>query len=1781
MAKKKKKTALAAALEKAAKASKTTATKAAVTTATKKATSAARSAAVNTAAKQAEEAARKAAEQAKKKAAAQKTQENLLKNTKAVLEKQKTQPTPKKRGAVVLSDRTKARKEAANKLGESLKKTTTVSAAKKAVEKSQKKSALGTEIKRKAEIVKVDKDEAKKTKGHAKVKTYTYEDMTSEDYNRLTTATQQGRLNEMLKSDKKLAKKVADLNVKDYAKSPVAMGVLDQMTQGLSVSQNPVYDYSDTQKEIIESQKKTGKYTAGRVAGAVGEFALGGTGTLGSSLAKTGGRAVLKEAAEQGGKALAKRTAKNVAKETAADTLVSAPLNTLDALKASYKDGEFDKKEFAKELALNVGGDILIGGVVSGITHGLSATQVSNFNRINKALNDGKTVSESEMKFYNKHLKNFTEQIETKAKQENEQQAIKTSEPENYTTSSIERETVNSQYLKTFEEYTNSTNKTLANYVNSVLEGGNTPKAVSFGRVTDGETTKIKSLTNINTTDFKRIIGSNDIKHIAERHGVNGTADKTMADINDIARIGYIMDNADSITRTVDQNGKPVFTNAYLNGKGKPSPQITYMKRVDGHVYVVTTVVDTNKKWLRVSSAYMTDVEKIKNSQTGIAQGHNPYVQNASASISAKNISENSQNVNAKAEWEIKAKEAYNNPGKVYKNAKEKIFDENPSPKESVEKAKQRISQDEVPQAKQTAVKFTNEVDDDVAEIIEPWVRDGYFNKKVLQTQEQAREQAKKELADGRLYQNFMDSKVEADEHLFMARAEALLSDLMKKAPESDDAAMQLLEVMDKATEASSHAGRLLNATKLLLRNTPEGRKRMFIKEVERLNNKFSDRLKGKPIELTEEQLKRIGKATDENIEEVAEQINLEIWEQIPATWFEKWNELRHTSMLFNAKTHARNLLGNSVFYTGRLISDGIEIAAYKIPAVKKRLESMGGKTQMVHVSRKEITDNKKVLDEIFDANYKKSNSKNRYIESTRPDGVPVVKNKFLNKIIQTNYGLLEKEDLLAFKPEYRKNFIRWCKANDVDLSDISKMSKEQMQKADAFAIKQAELATFRDDLAFAQKIVGLKNKTATKKGKTVIGTAGYRAANVALESNLPFVKTPVNILRRSMDYSPIGMLRSSVELITAKTADDFMQGVHHMATGLTGTGILGLGMWLANRDFITVKAGEESGDAYYDRDMGYQDYSLLINIGDKQTSWTIDWLSPMQVSLFMGATAWNNISNGKLTLKDAFDGLTAIAGSMLDMSFMSSAKDTIEMFTEKVYRNGTGDDADWSGAIMQTLFGSVPQGYLNSFVPQVVSQTATAFDKKQRDTRSTLEDPVAASWDSFAKKLANRIPVLRNKVLNPKLDRFGNDIETGNNIVTRMLQAYINPSTVKTINTTKLDKEIIKIYNSLEDGSDDKKSFYYNFTGNPNYDLGNGKRMTYDEAYKYGKAKRIEQTQMIQAMVKSKSYDNMTMKMKADEVNDAHWISQTHADRKTYGNKFALKRIIKDGGTVDSRAAKLSKSMGISAKDYMDFYLTKEKLIARSHDSDYNTKALAVALSGLDTMASLYDINIDKVKTAKEYLEKGGSAKEYSNASCNIISAIEKAEATVSTANKALAAAEYKINERTYTALGIDDQKANMGAGLKKFGYDFDKLLAMKTQVKYGGFDTNQNGSISKAELVAYIDSLGIDNNEEKACLFEYLKGSSAKNPYGSVPNYLNFKNVTTSSSGSGYSSKKAKESTETTSKKKLPSWENYVKDYITNVETTSGVNFKDWDSPLDKTYQNKIDSILNKMEV
>ena len=1106
----------------------------------------------------------------------------------------------------------------------------------------------------------------------------------------------------------------------------------------------------------------------------------------------------------------------------------------------------------------------------------------------------------------------------------------------------------------------------------------------------------------------------------------------------------------------------------------------------------------------------------------------------------------------------------------------------------------ERLNAKDYPNAKSTAVNLQNQVNDETAETIRPWIEQGLMDKKKLESQVDAMAKAKAELDDGSLYKNFMDGDPETNEHLFMARAAVLMDDMSSKVGTSEYDEM-LLKVFSKATEGASMAGRLLNATKMLYRSTPEGKVKLFEKEVDNLNKAFGHRIKDGELKLSDEQKNMIKNATsEEEIDEIAEKITKEMWDKIPATKFEKFNEIRHCSMLFNPKTHIRNFTGNLVFKAGRTMAEGMELAIYKMPGVQKKLKKLaseggGLKTSVadIRVTHKEIKAHKDILNEIFDNNYGQSGSKNQYIESTRPDGTTAVNNKAIGSIIQANYKALEKEDMLIFKPEYRKHFVRWCKMHDVPLDKMADMPPSRMIEANKYAMRQAEYATFRDNSVFASKIVGLKQKTATKTGKTATGTALYRTGNMMLESTLPFVKTPVNILRRSVDFSPAGMAKGISKLRRATTVDEFMTGVKNFTSGLTGTGVLATGMLLAKNDLITVKTGEVSGDEYYDRDIGYQDYSLIVHLDGKKYSVTVDWVAPMQTSLFMGATMFELIddySAGEFSLADMFDCLYAVSGPMLDMSFMSSTKDTIKMFMDKMYNDSMGDGMNFGEAIAQTLFGSIPQGYLNSFIPQIFSQTAQATDKYQRDTRSTKEDPIAKSWESFGRKIANRIPGLRNYILNPKSDRFGNDKVTGNNIVLRFINSYLNPANVKEINLTRTDKEIIDIYNHLEDG-DVKKHFYYNFTGNPSYDLGNGKRMTYDQAYKYGKAKRINQTELIESMLNAKSYKNMTYKMKGYEISNAHWISQTIADWKTYGAKFAVKRVIDFSDSEKNAYTKFS-SIGGNNKEFIEAYIEKEKLISRAHDSSYQTKALVLATLGDDRLAKAYGVYGDKMKPAKEYLKKGGTITEYSNAMCNIISTIQKKAGTsTSLPSKALAAAEYKINMRTYNAMGIDSQLANMGVGLKKFGYDFQKLDAMEMAALVG-FDADGNNSLKKAEIIAYIESLGLETNAEKACVFRYF--SEAKNPYGSIPNYLNMKDVSTSSSGShrrhSSSSKKSSSSSKsksTSSKTELSDFEKYTQRLLKDIQSGKFVDNPSYSKLTNKysdSYRKAIAKLLAK---
>lgn len=1023
----------------------------------------------------------------------------------------------------------------------------------------------------------------------------------------------------------------------------------------------------------------------------------------------------------------------------------------------------------------------------------------------------------------------------------------------------------------------------------------------------------------------------------------------------------------------------------------------------------------------------------------------------------------------------------------------------------------------------------------------------GKLGKYKMQAKEDALANAHAELADvgyEDMLKEYYKAGFDEDPNVMQARANVLLNEIdrLNDAGEIPDnvALAEKLNIMSKDSSSTGFASKVLLAKKEWLTSTPQGRLITVQREIEQLEKRYKDRIKGGKLKIDDAKLEELANATGSRKDELLDEINKELWEQIPASLMERLNEYRHCFMLFNVKTHGRNIAGNSFFRLARAVSDWGEQKILNSGVARRKIGKLQGKdaSEVIidkqKVTGKEIKDNIGILENEFHAIYDKSGSRNKYIEMGRPDGVPTVKFKPMQKLIDLNYAALEKEDLKgALKPAFNKAYIGYCKARcpkDTALYDFMKnMTPAQKEKARHYAMTEGEYATFRDSCAFSDWLIGKKQTFAGKEAKTKWGTFGYRALDAVLEGAIPFVKTPVNIFRRSVDFSPASVVFSLGKLANAKSADEFMYGVHQLCTGLTGTGMAGLGVFLASQGLITVKAGEESGDAYMDRDMGYQDYSLKLRLGDKETSWTLDWMSPMGMSLFGGAAFQKCLAQDGWDNQSVLNMFYACTSPMTDMSFMSSPKDTMERFLENATRGSGDKETDFGGALAQLIVGDMPKNYVSGFFPQLMAQAAGATDEYQRDTRSTAENIYIKGWESSAKQLANKVPVLREYLLNPKINRRGEDVKTGDNIAIRICNSFFNPSNVKEINENETDRELIKIRNHMDKGTDDYRYFYYNLTGSPNYNLANGKRMTYDEAYTYGKSSRIKQNKMIETMIHADSYKNMTWKMRADEVDDTHWVGNAVADLKTYGANYAVKALCKDNEKekeVLNTYRQLNGRGEQTNKNFMRYYIDKETLLTRSHatgDDTYRIKGVVALRSGDKNLLSALDIHKSKVTDLKNYIKavksEGGTKaqisdkifKELSDGCCNIMAESNKGE--VSNPSKGIksiaagvcAARGEQIPERVYRAFGHNWNSAQAGGGLqlkynKDGKYDVSKISEMKTYLRTLG-DKDESGSVNKAEVIDYINNtLKITNKDEAACLYEVLyNGGRYKNPYKS----------------------------------------------------------------------------------
>ena len=505
----------------------------------------------------------------------------------------------------------------------------------------------------------------------------------------------------------------------------------------------------------------------------------------------------------------------------------------------------------------------------------------------------------------------------------------------------------------------------------------------------------------------------------------------------------------------------------------------------------------------------------------------------------------------------------------------------------------------------------------------------------------------------------------------------------------------------------------------------------------------------------------------------------------------EIWDAWRYLAMLGNPKTHLRNVLGNTTHYMVTEAKDNVGAALEA--AIDKTNRKFGG--EGIDRTKAILTadDNNLVAKAAQDADdvaYASLNDMgNKYnVKDEIGRARDAFNNKALSKVEELNSYLLDKEDYSALKRKYSRSMARFLKANGADESIFDATddaSKALLDKARVYAIDQAKQATFHEYSKVAEALTQFSQKL--QEGNLASKTGG-----MIVEGLVPFKKTPINILKQAIKYSPVSLAKAIGKTVDAiKTGNSSASdAIEDLASGLTGTGIMALGYFLAHQGLLTGKANEDYDVDNAESEQGMQNYA--IQIGDK--SYTLDWLAPFSLPLFVGAELDNMFSQEGDDEADIFDkvitSLSTIAEPVTEMSMLQGIQNVLN---ELSYSKEN---------VLATFATNATLGYASQGIPTLAGQVARAIDPYRRSTYSDQPGGFKRQFDKALTKSLNKLPFV-SLTKEPYIDYKGNKQETqglasatfGNNFGTRLIDQMLSPGYYKEGNITPVDEELNRLY--------------------------------------------------------------------------------------------------------------------------------------------------------------------------------------------------------------------------------------------------------------------------------------------------------------------------------------------------------------------------------------------------
>lgn len=945
---------------------------------------------------------------------------------------------------------------------------------------------------------------------------------------------------------------------------------------------------------------------------------------------------------------------------------------------------------------------------------------------------------------------------------------------ENGLTSLTERERINLSSGK--KNKIVSTFKDAVSFVkNALINKQNTDRAY-LGRVPDPVAQKIHEDTGLDLKGFGVMMNGDDVRHIMKNHG-DAATERSRGQIaitpNDIARIPEILASPDRI-----------YTSEEMDGKGRTA--IIFEKQM-GDYYITIQGISDGKQLLQTDTLYKRRTRTTRDTMLETQEGLAPVI-NAQGEPpqSSSNISilPGGQDVNLQQgdrgetqdtpregpgpafetgpESSVGAARKGFDPWSEFQGTRSEFFPEGANAARPVDVPTTDPQGRRIRKTASTAM-GAKAIPDEVVGDIQNMVLRGelsYDRRSDLASTDRA-----VRTIEEKGYQRALEEfSAQVRKGVVSKDIATLGQQLLINAANAGDG-KATAELLSLYAQMETTAGQAVQAASILRKLAPSDQLYAAKRVVSELEKTIQKNYKDLDITIDPSLIEEFNQQTAQaGRDEVLDKIYQNVADQVPAKWKDKWNAWRYMAMLFNPRTHIRNIVGNVGFqplrWTKDRVAATIEAGVSKVSGGRLgRTKSFAANPALYKAAWADWANAQDVLSgNKYDDIRTEINSRRR-IFRTAP----------LEAGRKINSWALEAEDAIFKRITYADALAGYLQSNGVTAEQMrnNTVDAQILSRARDYAGREALKATYQDRNMVSDKVVQIAR---------ALGPAG--------EAVLPFKRTPANILVRGMEYSPAGLAKAlTYDLIQVKRGRmTGAEAIDHIASGLTGSGLMALGAYLFAQGIVTSGGGDDEGQDAINDLTGVQNYALNLPGGGNVT---LDWLAPEALPFFMGVELMDSMGQGGNTAEGISTALKSISDPMLELSMLQSLNDVI-------------DSVSFSENKLGALVSSALVSYFTQPIPTFGGQIERSAEDVRMTTYTDKNLRLPTDIQYAIGRASARIPGWDYQQV-PYIDAWGREDSSGP-LWLRMANNFLNPAYTSNKQVTSVDEEIQMIYDQTGD---------------------------------------------------------------------------------------------------------------------------------------------------------------------------------------------------------------------------------------------------------------------------------------------------------------------------------------------------------------------------------------------